>query len=320
MIRPIALFLAAVTLTGAAHAQQWPSKPVRMVVNVAAGGVADRTARLLGPRLGEALGQPVVVENRPGGEGYIGFEAVARAEPDGYLLLFSPGSSMMIAPHLVRRADFDPMKTLLPVAPTVRVPLYLLVITALPARTVAELIAYARANPGKLNYGSAGTGTGLHIAGEVFNREAGINMVHVPYKGAGPALKDLLGGQFQIFFDPGIALEHVKAGRLRMLAVAGDQRHPDFPDTPTLVESGIRGVDGGPFFGVYAPNGTPAGIVERMNREVAKAIREPEIRKRLESTGAEISSPMTPEAFAAYVRAESQRYGKLLGDLGIRGQ
>ena len=320
MIRPIALFLAAVTLTGAAHAQQWPSKPVRMVVNVAAGGVADRTARLLGPRLGEALGQPVVVENRPGGEGYIGFEAVARAEPDGYLLLFSPGSSMMIAPHLVRRADFDPMKALLPVAPTVRVPLYLLVIPALPARTVAELIAYGRANPGKLNYGSAGTGTGLHIAGEVFNREAGINMVHVPYKGAGPALKDLLGGQFQIFFDPGIALEHVKAGRLRMLAVAGDQRHPDFPDTPTLVESGIRGVDGGPFFGVYAPNGTPAGIVERMNREVAKAIREPEIRKRLESTGAEISSPMTPAAFATYVRAESQRYGKLLGDLGIRGQ
>ena len=315
----IAAIGCALVLAGAAHAQQWPSNPVRVIVNVAPGGVADRTARLLAPRLQESLGQPVVVENRGGGEGYIGSEAVARAAPDGYTLLFSPGGSIMTTPHIVRK-DFDPVTALTPIVPTVSVPSYLVVNPAVPAKDLAEFIAYARANPGKLNYGSAGTGTVLHIAAEMFKRDTGVNLTHVPYKGAAPALNDLLGGQLQLIFDPGIATEHVKAGRLRILAVSGAQRNPAFPDAPTFVESGIKGVDGGPFFWFYAPNGTPRPVIERLNREITKAIEDPEMRKRLLAAGLEIAPPMTPEQFAAYVRVESERYAKLLPELGIRPQ
>jgi len=321
MLKRSLWFLVAALVTGAVHAQsQWPTAPVRVIVNVAAGGVADRTARLLGARLGETLGQPFVVENRAGGDGYIGFEGVAKAAPDGQTLCFSPGSSMMISPHLVRRADFDPLKMLTPIVPTVTVPIYLVVYPAVPAQTVAEFIAYARANPGKLNYASAGNGTSPHLAGELFKRETGAGLTHVPYKGAGPALKDLLGGQVEAMFDPGIAAEHIKAGRLRILAVSGDHRLAAFPDAPTFAEAGVRGVDGGPFFGFYAPNGTPPAIIERLNREVTKLLQDPGVRQQLLAQGLELAPPMSPEAFAAYVRAESERYAKLLPELGIQGQ
>jgi tripartite-type tricarboxylate transporter receptor subunit TctC len=318
MFKRILSLLALAAVAGAVQAQAWPSSPVRVVVNVAPGGVADRTARLLGVRLGEALGQPMVVENKPGDGGYVGFETVARAAPDGYTVLFSPGSSMMISPHLVKRADFDPVKALTPVVPTASVPMYLVTNPKTPARSLAELIAYGRANPDRLNYGSAGTGSMLHLAGEIFKRETGTGLTHIPYKGAGPALKDLLGGQIDILFDPGIATEHVKAGRLRLLAVSGTERNPSFPDAPTFLESGIRGVDGGPFFGYYLPNGAPQAIVARLNREVTRLIAEPSLRAQLVAQGLELSPPMTPEAFASYVRTESQRYAKLLPELGIR--
>ncbi|TMH95062.1 MAG: tripartite tricarboxylate transporter substrate binding protein [Betaproteobacteria bacterium] len=240
---------AALAFSAAAHAQQWPAKPVRVIVNVAPGGVADVTMRVLGARLTETLGQAFIVENRPGGDGYIGFEAVARSEPDGYTLAYSPGSSMMIAPHIVRRADLDPLKVLTPVAATGRVSLYVLTHPNAPFANFAEFLSYARANPGKLNYGTPGNGTSPHIATEVFSREAKVRMNHVPYKGAGPALKDLLGGVIDLSFDPGVGVAQAKAGKLRMIAVAGLQRHPEFPDVPTLAENGIRGVDGGPHFG-----------------------------------------------------------------------
>jgi len=332
MLKRSSWLLVAALVTGAVHAQsQWPTAPVRVIVNVAAGGVADRTARLLGARLGETLGQPFVVENRAGGDGYIGFEGVAKAAPDGQTLCFSPGSSMMISPHLVRRADFDPLKMLTPIVPTVTVPIYLVVYPAVPAQNVAELIAYARANPGKLNYASAGNGTSPHLAGELFKRETGAGLTHVPYKGAGPALKDLLGGQVEVMFDPGIAAEHIKAGRLRILAVSGDHRLAAFPDAPTFAEAGVRGVDGGPYFGFYAPHGTPPAIIERLNREVTKLMQDPGVRQQLLAQGLELAPPMSPGAFAAYVLAESARYGKLLlaesarygkllPELGIRGQ
>lgn len=181
-------------------------------------------------------------------------------------------------------------------------------------------MSYTRANPGRVSYGTAGTGTALHIAAEVFKLETGADITHVPYKGAGPAIKDLLGGHVQAVFDPGIALEHVRAGRLRMLAVCAEQRRPDFPDVPTLAEAGVRGVDGGPYFGFYAPAGTPGEVVQRMNREVTQLLKDPALRKQLESTGLQIATPMTPEAFAGYVRAESARYAKLLPQLGIRGE
>jgi tripartite-type tricarboxylate transporter receptor subunit TctC len=311
----LSILLAA--LAGAAHAQAWPSKPVRVIVNVAPGGVADITARLLGARLTETLGQPFVVENRAGGDGYIGFEAVARADPDGTMFVYAPGSTMMIAPHLVKRADFDPLKALTPVAATGSVSLYVIVKNDLPVKSYQEFLAYARANPGKLNYGTPGNGTSPHIAVEVFNREAKVKLNHIPYKGAGPALKDLLGGVIDLAFDPGVGLPQVKAGKLRLVAIAGPNRHPDFPDVPTLEENGIRGVDGGPYFGFYAPNGTPRDIVDRLNREVQKVMQEPAIRERFRTLAVDLAPPMTPGEFAAYVRSESQRYAKLLPELGI---
>jgi tripartite-type tricarboxylate transporter receptor subunit TctC len=181
-----------------------------------------------------------------------------------------------------------------------------------------EFLAYARANPGKLNYGTPGNGTSPHIAVEVFNREAKVKLNHIPYKGAGPALKDLLGGVVDLAFDPGVGLPQVKAGKLRLVAIAGPQRHPDFPDVPTLEENGIKGVDGGPYFGFYAPNGTSRDIVDRLNREVQKLMQEPVIRERFKTLAVDLAPAMTPETFAAYVRAESQRYAKLLPELGVQ--
>ena len=302
----------------AVQAQSWPSKPVRVIVNVAPGGVADVTMRVLGVRLTETLGQPFVVENRAGGDGYIGFEVVGRADPDGYTMLYSPGSSMMIAPHIVQRPDLDPLKLLTPVVPTGRVSLYILTHPNLPAANFKEFMAYARANPGKLNYGTPGNGTSPHIATEVFNREAKVKLNHIPYKGAGPALKDLLGGQIDLAFDPGVGIAQAKAGKLRMIAVAGPVRHPDFPDVPTLEENGIRGVDGGPHFGFYATAGAPREAIERLNREVIRAMQEPSVRDRFKALAVDLADPMTPGEFAAYVKSEHERYSKLIPELGIK--
>ena len=317
MTRTLAALGAALAFAGNVYAQQWPMKPVRVVVNVAPGGVADVTARVLAARMTETLGQPVIVENRAGGDGYIGLEAVARAEPDGYTLVYSPGSVTMIAPHIVKRPDLDPLKALMPVAATGAVSLYVLVHPNVPVQNFREFLAYAKANPGKLNYGTPGNGTSPHIATEVFNREAGVKMNHVPYKGAGPALKDLLGGQIQLAFDPGVGLVQAKAGKLRMVAVAGPTRHPEFPDVPTLEENGIKGVDGGPHFGFYAPAQTPHDTVERINRAVLKVMQEPQVLERFKALAVNLAEPMTPEQFGAYVRAQHARYAKLLPELKI---
>jgi tripartite-type tricarboxylate transporter receptor subunit TctC len=290
---------------------------VRVIVNVAPGGVADVTARVLGARLTETLGQPVVVENRAGGDGYIGFEAVARSDPDGHTLVYSPGSSVMIAPHIVKRADLDPTKVLTAVVPTGAVSLYVLLNPNVPANNFDEFLAYARANPGKLNYGTPGNGTSPHIAVEVFNREAKTKLNHVPYKGAGPALNDLLGGQIQLAFDPGVGLNAAKSGKLRMVAVAGPVRHPDFADVPTLDEKGIKGVDGGPHFGFYAPAGTPREALDRLNREVQRVMKEPAVLERFKALAVNLAEPMTPDQFGAYVRAQYARYGNLLPELNI---
>jgi tripartite-type tricarboxylate transporter receptor subunit TctC len=317
-MRKLLLVLAAAVAFGPqALAQQWPSKPVRVIVNVAPGGVADITARVLGAKLQEALGQPFVVENRPGGDGYIGFEPVARGEPDGYTLVYAPGSTVMIAPHIVNRPDLDPTKALAPVAATGSVSLYVMTHPGLPVKNFKEFLAHARANPGKLNYGTPGNGTSPHIAVEVFNREANVKLVHVPYKGAGPALKDLLGGVIHLAFDPGVGLNAARAGKLRLIAIAGPNRHPDFPDVPTLAENGIKGVDGGPYFGFYTTAGTPREPVERMNQAVAKAMQDPTVRDRFKALAVDLAEPMTPAQFGAYVRAEYQRYARLIPELGI---
>jgi tripartite-type tricarboxylate transporter receptor subunit TctC len=316
MNKVLAFLLAA--FCAAAYGQQWPSKPVRVIVNVAPGGVADVTMRVLGVRLTETLGQPFIVENRAGGDGYIGFEAVARADPDGYTLVYSPGSSMMIAPHIVKRADLDPTKALTPVVPTGRVSLYIMTHPNVPVTNFTDFMAYARSNPGKLNYGTPGNGTSPHIATEVFSREAKVKLNHIPYKGAGPALKDLLGGQIDLMFDPGVGLTSAKAGKLRMIAIAGPARHPDFPDISTLDENGIRGVDGGPHFGFYATAGTPREAIERLNREVIRVMQEPVVRERFKLLAVDLAEPMTPEQFAGYVRTEYERYSRLIPELGIK--
>jgi tripartite-type tricarboxylate transporter receptor subunit TctC len=316
-MRSIAIVLG-VALAGPAFAQQWPSKAVRVIVNVAPGGVADVTARVLGARMSETLGQQVVVENKPGGDGYIGFADIARADPDGHTLIYAPGSTVMIAPHLVNRPDLDPLKALAPVAATGRVSLYVLVHPERPYRNIAEFMSYARSNPGKLNYGSPGNGTSPHIATEVFAREARVKLNHIPYKGAGPALKDLLGGQIDFVFDPGVGLVQVKGGKLRIIAIAGPSRHPDFPDIPTLEENGIKGVDGGPHFGFYAPSGTPRETVSKINSEVRKAMQDTTVNARFKALAVDLAEPMTPEQFAAYVRGEHVRYSKLIPELGIK--
>ncbi len=301
----------------AAHAQQWPARPVRVIVNVAPGGVADITARVLAARLTETAGQPFVVENRAGGDGYIGFEAVARSD-DNHTVAYSPGSSMMIAPHIVKRPDLDPTKALVPIAATGGVSLY--VIThpeKVPASNFKEFLAHAKGNPGKLNYGTPGNGTSPHIAVEVFAREAGVKVNHVPYKGAGPALKDLMGGQIDFVFDPGPGIPMAKSGKLKMIAIAGPKRHPDFPDVPTLEENGIKGVDGGPHFGFYGPASMPRDAVDRLNREVLKIMQEQAVLERFRTLAVNLADPMTPQAFAAYVRTEYDRYAKLIPVLGI---
>ena len=316
MFRLIAA-LAAVFAVGIAQAQQWPAKPVRVIVNVAPGGVADVTARVLSARLTETLGQPFVVENRAGGDGYIGFEAVSRSEPDGSTVLYSPGSSMMIAPHIVKRADLDPTKALVPIVPTGRVSLYVITHPKVPVNNYAEFLAYAKANPGKLNYGSPGNGTSPHIATEVYAREAGVKLNHVPYKGAGPALKDLLGGVIDFVFDPGPGIPQAKAGKVKMIAIAGPKRHPDFPDVPTLEENGIKGVDGGPHFAFYGPQGMPRDAIDRLNREVIKVMQEPQVLERFRALAVDLADPMTPQQFSGYVRSEYERYSKLIPTLGI---
>jgi len=311
-------FTVAIVLATVSHGQTWPSKPVRVIVNVAAGGVADVTARVLSARLGEALGQSFLVENRAGGDGYIGFDAVARSDPDGHTLLYSPGSSMMIAPHIVNRPDLDPLKALAPVAATGRVSLYVITHPERPYKNFGEFLGYARANPGKLNYGTPGNGTSPHIATEVFNREAKVKLNHVPYKGAGPALQDLIGGQIDVVFDPGIGIAPAKAGKVRILAIAGPNRHADFPDIPTLEENGIKGVDGGPHFGFYAPSGIPRELAPRIGSEIQKAMQHPPVAERFKALAVDVADPMTPEQFAAYVRAEHARYAKLIPELGIK--
>jgi len=310
--------LLALAFTPLSFSQTWPAKPVRVIVNVAAGGVADVTARVLGARLAETLGQGFLVENRAGGDGYIGFDAVARSDADGHVLLYSPGSSMMIAPHIVNRPDLDPLKALAPVAATGRVSLYVIAHPEQPYKNFKEFLAYARANPGKLNYGSPGNGTSPHIATEVFNREAKVKLNHVPYKGAGPALQDLLGGQIQLVFDPGVGLAPARAGKVRMIAIAGPARHPDFPDVPTLEENGIKGVDGGPHFGFYAPSATPRDTISKISSEIQKAMQHPQVSERFKALAVDVAEPMSPEQFAAYVRGEHARYAKLIPELGIK--
>lgn len=304
--------------TPAAFAQAYPSRPVRVIVSFPPGGAADQIARAVSQPLQDALGQPVVVENRAGANGNIAGEAVARSPADGYTLLMSSGGTVSINPHLYPKMPFDPAKDLVPVAAAARVLVFLEVHPKVPVNNAREFIAYLRANPGKLSFGSPGNGSSPHLAAEMMKASANVFATHIPYRGAAPAMQDLLGGQIDFMFDPGIGLQHAKAGRLKLLAVGSPKRSPQFPDLPTMEEAGLKGFDADSWFGFYAPAGTPPAVVTRLNTEINRILRSPPFQERMAAIGG-VPAPMSPQDFAARAQIDSVRFGALIRARNIRG-
>jgi tripartite-type tricarboxylate transporter receptor subunit TctC len=320
--RRLASFALAITCLGgftvSAVGQDYPTKPVRMVVNFPPGGVADQIARVLAPQLQRSLGQPFIVENRSGGNGNIGAGEVAKAPADGYTLLLSP-SGIITVNGLLYQLPFDPMKDFEPIASQGAVNVFLVVKPGMPVSTLQEFLAYARANPGKLNFGTPGSGSSPHLAAELFKRLTKVEAMHIPYKGAAPALTDLLGGQIDFMFDPGVALPHIKSGKLRLLAVGSPKRHPAFPNTPTVSEGIGEEFDAGTIFGVLAPAGTPKAATMRLDSEIARIMRTPEMTTRITSMGAE-PVYLGPAAYAARLQAIHQRMGTLVRETGMKAE
>lgn len=299
-------------------AQSWPAKPIRVIVNFPPGGAADQIARAISLPLQEALGQPVIVDNRAGAGGNIGGDALAKSPADGYTLLLTSGGLVSINPAIYPKMSFDPARDITPVAAAARVLVFLEVKPSLPVKNVKEFIAYAKANPGRLTYASPGNGSSPHLAGEMFKDMTQSFSVHVPYRGAAPAMQDLLGGQVDFMFDPGIGLNHVRAGKLRLLAVGSLTRSPLFPDVPTLSEVGLKGFDADTVFGFYAPTGTPVAVVARLNSEINKILATQAVKDRIAGLGGEVA-PMTPAEFGAKAHEDTARFGKLIKDRRIMG-
>ena len=311
-------FAAMAAIALSAQAADYPEKPIRLLVPAAPGGGADFVARILGVKLTEALGQTVVVENRAGASGTIAADNTAKSAADGYTLLMGQSTSVVIAPHLYKKLGYDTLRDLAPVTLVAQVPNILVVHPSVPARTVSEFIALARAQPELLNYGSSGNGAPSHLAGEMFKSATGVKMVHVPYKGAGLAVNGLIAGEIQVMFAPIVAvLPQVKAGRLRALAVTSATRSAAAPELPTLAEAGLPGYEISSWFGLFAPANTPAPVIERLYRETAKALQSPEVRERFAREGAEPVGS-SPADFTGYVRAEYAKYTRIVRDSGIK--
>jgi tripartite-type tricarboxylate transporter receptor subunit TctC len=306
----------ALPVLGFAQGEAWPAKPVKVICNFPAGSSPDALMRAIGQPLQQALGQPVVIDNRAGASGMIGADLVAKAPADGYTLLMTAGSTITTNPYVFPKMPFDPAKDLAPVAALARLNLFLVTRGDFPANNVREFLAYLKAHPGKVTYGSAGNATGLHLAGEMLKGQAGVYAVHVPYRGASLALQDLLARQIDFYFDPGIALGHVKSGKLKMLAVAAPQRSSLYPHVPTLHEAGLRDFDAGTTHGLYAPEGTPGAVIERLNRDVNAALVLPSVKAQIALLAAE-PTPMTPAQFAAVMREDSKRYGAVIRERHI---
>ena len=311
-----AALACSLTPLACAQTQAWPVKPIRMIIPAAAGGSTDVTGRSMSTKLSEVLGQQIVVDNRTGAGGLIGLEAAARAAPDGYTFLHAADSGIVVSPHLYKMS-VDVAKDLVPVAPTARAALFFIVRPGLPVKTVAEFVAYARANPGKLNYGSAGHGTLQHIATEMMMQLGKFTVTHVPYKGSQQVLVDLLAGQIDCTFDLGASIPHIKSGKVRLLGIPGSARSPIFPDAPTMAEAGTN-VDITWVSGVYAPAGIPRDIVMRLNREIGRIMQTPETRALLEAMAAEPMPPMTPEQFAAHQQKARDRFGAVIREANIK--
>ncbi|WP_210184674.1 tripartite tricarboxylate transporter substrate binding protein [Bradyrhizobium sp. LMTR 3] len=309
--------LISTSLAQTSLVQTWPTQSIRLIVNFPAGGAADQLARLVGQPLSEAFGQSVVIENRGGAGGNLGGEFVARSAPDGYTLLMSSGGMVAINPHLYAKMPFDPAKDIIPVASVARVPFYLVIRADSPVRDFKEFIADLKANPEKRNFGSPGIGSSPHLAAEMLKNMTGTSAVHVPYRGAAPALNDLLGGQLDFLFDPGIAIEHVRAGKLHALAIGSPQRSPQLPNVPTLDELGLAGFDADAVFGIYAPAGTSPDVVARLNKEVNRSLATAALNERIATLG-NIAAPMSPEEFKEKSRKDSERFGAIIRERGIR--
>src|SRR3989449_2717224 len=302
-----------------ACAQDYPSKPVRMVVGFPPGGGTDVVARILQPRLGELLSQPIVIENRPGATGTVAAGQVAKSAPDGYTIMMGHVSVNAIAPSLFANLPYDVNRDFAPIALAAAVPHLVVVHPSVPVKSLKDLVAYLKAQPGKLTFPSAGNGSMPHLAGEVFQSLAGVKLVHVPYKGSGQSMQDLLGGQHLVAFDtmPASA-PHVRSGKLRALAVSSAGRLPAFPDVPTAEEAGLPGYRITTWYGVFAPAGTPAAIVHRLHADTVRAMQSPETRSKLEGVGADGTVSRSPEEFAALVRADTARYAGIVKRIGLK--
>ena len=314
----LAMLFAFVLAGVPAHAQQaWPVRAVRIVVPSAPGGGADITARIIAPKLSEQLGQQVVVENRSGAGTMIGSEVVARAAPDGYTLLMGI-STLAINPSMYRKVPYNALKDFAPISQVVSLPNVLVTHPSLPAKTVKELVAFARARPGQLNYASAGIGTNPHLSMELFLTLTGLKMLHVPYKGAGPGIVDVVAGHVSVMTPSIISgLPHVKGGRLRALGVTSAKRAGGAPDIPTIAEAGVRGYEAVQWFGVLAPAGTSRELVARLHGEIVRLLQAADVRNRLFADGADPVGS-SPEEFAAFLRAETAKWAKVVRDAGIQ--
>jgi tripartite-type tricarboxylate transporter receptor subunit TctC len=315
--KKLLLFAALLASSFLAQAQNWPAKPIRLVVPFAPGGGNDILGRVVGERLTHALGQPVVVENKPGASGNIGMAEGARAAPDGYTLVLAPTGNLTVNQSLFANLPFDVQRDFTPVTLLAQSPNVLVVHPSVPVKSFRELISYAKANPDKLNFASPGDGSGAHLAGELLKSEAGIRATHVPYKGMAPAVNDLLGGNVQMMFA-GIstALQHVKSGKLVALAMAGPKRNPQLPDVPTVAESGLPGFDVTSWYGIVVRSGTPPAVVQKIQRDMAEALQAEDVRSRLAGLGLEPVGN-TPEEFAALIKAETQKWGAIVKKAGI---
>lgn len=301
--------------------EKYPSKPVRVLVGVNPGGATDVLARIVAHQLSDAMGGNFVVENRPGAGGTIAANEAAKAQADGSTLLLSAPTVMVVSPYLYKNLPFSPKEDFAPVSLVGAGPLVLAVNSSVPARDLPELMRYLRDNPGKVSFGSGGQGTASHLTAELFGSRAGVKMVHVPYRGDGQALNDLLGGHVQLMFTAFSLLEpHVDAGKLRVLATTALDRPPSVPQLPTLHESGLTGFESFGWIGLYAPKGTPAGIIDQLNTAWQERSRRPDVRKQLEAFGGTFPAVDTPAAFAAFQAQEAERWASVIQDAGVTAE
>jgi len=316
-VAAFALFLA-VCPAGAADAQGYPTKPIRVIVAFSPGGSADFTARTVGHALTEILGQQVVVDNRAGASGMIGLDLASRATPDGYTLAEATMTTHGIGPNLYKKLPYDPIRSFEPIALMVRIPLVMFAHASVGGSSLKEVVALVKANPGKYRYATAGNGSPPHLAAELFKLKAGVDLLHVPYKGTGAAVPDVISGQVHFMIDgPPPFLAHVKSGRLRALAAANAKRLEQLPDVPTFAEQGYSGMEAGLWYGMLAPKGTPQAVINRLNAAINRALKQPDVGRRFAASSVDIIGG-TPKDFGAYIAAEIKRWGEVARAADIR--